>query len=175
MQKLIKFILSLFKTTTTPTPVVNTPVAAAQPQPEPIPDGVTITRTYTDKETFGDLVAYKDGKKFTCKTLELPWLNNQHNISCVPEGVYTCTWCFKGGIFGYVYQIQNVPGRDGVLIHSANFAAGKNVQLEGCVAVGSDFQDINGDGILDIINSKITLKAFEDFMQRKNFTLHITK
>ena len=42
-----------------------------------------IRDTFTDKSTIGTL--YINGEKF-CDTLENPYLNNQRNISCIPEG-----------------------------------------------------------------------------------------
>ena len=44
-----------------------------------------IRDTFTDKSTIGNL--YINGERF-CDTLENPWLDNQRNISCIPEGSY---------------------------------------------------------------------------------------
>jgi hypothetical protein len=50
--------------------------------------------------------------------------------------------------------IEGVPGRDGICIHAANYAAGNKVQLKGCIAVGKSYLDLDGDKIDDITNSK---------------------
>jgi Family of unknown function (DUF5675) len=134
---------------------------------------VVITRTYTDKETFGELVATNGGATFTCKTLELPWKNNQRNVSCIPAGWYTVDWSFSASRMKYTYRIKNVTGRSGILIHVGNFAAGKKVDIEGCILVGNAFKDLNNDSILDIANSTVTLKALEGFLGKKSFTLQI--
>ena len=90
---------------------------------------------------------------FKFVTLELPWKNNQRRISCIPPGTY------KGvkrtsPKYGLHVHILDVPGRDLILMHNANYVT----QLEGCVAVGEAIKDINADGTLDVTNSVKTLK-----------------
>ena len=48
-----------------------------------------ISRTYGKFETRGSLFVL-DGHEllYRCKTLELPDLGNQRNVSCIPEGIY---------------------------------------------------------------------------------------
>ena len=130
---------------------------------------VTITRTYTDKETMGTLVATNGGATFTCHTLERPWLNNQRMISCIPTGTYTVKWKFHWGKFAWKYELQNVQGRSGILEHSGNYFT----DSEGCILLGSDFKDINKDGVLDIINSVVTLNAYQTFMNKQDHILII--
>ena len=81
------------------------------------------------------------GVIFECKTLELPYLNNQKNISCIPMGEYTMrkrwSWKFKK----MLYEIEGVPNRSAILIHSGNYYT----DIRGCVLVGDSFQDINND------------------------------
>lgn len=75
-------------------------------------------------------------------TLELPWKNNQHGISCIPVGVYKCV-PYSSATHPNVWHVIDVPGRTSILIHSGNFAS--NVKLlgsthesdtEGCILVG---------------------------------------
>ena len=44
-----------------------------------------IRDTFKDKSTIGKL--YLNGE-LMCDTLENPWLDNQRNISCIPDGQY---------------------------------------------------------------------------------------
>lgn len=90
--------------------------------------------------------------KYNCNTLELTWKNNNTRVSCIPEGEYTIQkrWSPK---FKYHFHITEVEGRSFILIHSGNYHS----QILGCVLVGSDLEDINGDGRLDVVNSKDTL------------------
>lgn len=135
---------------------------------------VTILRHFgDDKQTLGTLTV--DG--FACKTLELADKNNASKISCIPRGKYIVKWT-KSPLFSlhaghdvFTYEIQNVPNRGGIRIHSANFFH----QLLGCVAVGDSLKDINMDGELDIIHSGNTLNKFHEVMNKETFELEIIK
>ena len=112
----------------------------------------------TDRETLGHLI--DDEEKLLCCTLERPWLDNQHDVSCIPPGVYTCRRVHSPHFGCDVFQICDVPDRANVLIHWGNFFT----DSEGCVLVGSSFADINHDGTMDVAASK---DAFARFMATK--------
>lgn len=65
-----------------------------------------------------------------CYTIELPWFENQRRISCIPEGEYVLQKRFSPK-FKWHLHLQNVPGRDFILIHPANDA---KKELLGCIA-----------------------------------------
>lgn len=133
-------------------------------------NSVTITRGTDDsKETIGTLKAQYNGRLFTCKTLELGWKGNTPNISSIPPGTYLCKYTFSLRLLKYTYEIQKVPGRSGIRIHTANYYS----QLLGCVALGDSVADINGDGEPDVLNSRVTVQNFEAFMGRRDFLLVI--
>lgn len=137
----------------------NKPVATSSSK-------VEITRQAGENgETLGDLKV----NGFSCKTLELPWMSNMPNISCIPKGEYQVKWTFSPRLLKYTYEVQGVPNRTGIRIHSANYY----YELKGCIALGDKLADLNSDGKLDTLNSKATLKNFEDKMERKPFTLVI--
>ena len=118
---------------------------------------VIISRTYNLTETIGTLFVMNGEKElFKCKTLELPYLDNQKNISCIPEGEYDCLRITSPNK-GHCFSIQNVPGRDSILIHKGNFVKGDKIDSKGCILVGSGFFDINKNGFIDIIESTLTL------------------
>jgi hypothetical protein len=94
-------------------------------------------------------------KIYACYTIELPWHLNKRKISCIPKGSY------KAGLqhspkFGRELWYIDVPDRDGIMIHPANYIS----QLEGCIALGSQFVDINGDGVKDVSGSKAAVERF---------------
>jgi Family of unknown function (DUF5675) len=92
-----------------------------------------------------------------CVTCELPWENNQPDVSCIPPGTYHCIRHVSPKFpLGNTWEITNVPGRTGILVHSANDTA----DLEGCVAVGSGFGVVNG--LPAVINSVATLAMLND-------------
>ena len=106
---------------------------------------------------------------FKCYTLELPWKHNERLISCIPRGTYECQ---KVGVSPHIpYQhiwVKNVPGRDGIKIHVANFVS----QLRGCIAPGETLADLNKDGMMDTINSRRTLSRLMENLP-DTFTLEI--
>jgi hypothetical protein len=124
------------------------------------------------KETKG-LYLIMDGitELFRCFCLELPWLNNKVNVSCISDGTYPVV---KYSYAGHpnVFWIKNVPGRSGIMIHIGNFVTGPKIDSEGCQIPGLDFVDINGDGNLDIVAPDIALAAMNHFLPN-SFTLTI--
>lgn len=83
-----------------------------------------LIRTYFPNGTNGEILLQ------LCNSIELPWLDNQHQISCVPEGRYELKKRYSPK-FGWHLQLMNVPGRDLILMHPANDAV---KELEGCIA-----------------------------------------
>ena len=71
-------------------------------------------------------------KQPLCWTLELPWLDNKRNVSCIPPGTYDVIKRQSKTFKGWVCELQNVPGRDGVLIHPGNTV----LDIRGCILVG---------------------------------------
>ncbi|WP_444883512.1 DUF5675 family protein [Microbulbifer sp. PSTR4-B] len=65
-------------------------------------------------------------------TVERPWLGNRPFESCIPEGVYSC-YPYNSLRFPNVWELQEVPGRTKILIHTANYSA----DVQGCIGIGS--------------------------------------
>lgn len=86
-----------------------------------------LVRTYNPEGTNGNLI--NDGLGL-CHTIELPWLNNQHGISCIPEGRYELVKRWSDSKKWHLL-VCNVPNRDLILIHPANDAL---TELKGCIA-----------------------------------------
>ena len=106
------------------------------------------------KQTLGELNVYNGLEKvFSCKTLELPYLMNIQNISCIPIGLYTVVPRYSEKYKNH-YHVIDVDRRDSILIHIGNY----KTQTEGCILVGKDFVFINDDEYLDISSSRKTLK-----------------
>lgn len=75
-----------------------------------------------------------------CLTLERPWVNNQHDVSCIPPGVYQCI-PHDTPEKPHCWEITGVPNRTGVLFHVGNTI----IDSIGCVLVGLE---IAGTSIL---------------------------
>lgn len=128
----------------------------------------------TEFQMLGTLFTITGNQLFVAKTLELPDKNNQRKISCIPTTAtvgrkYLCEWGMSTHLNRACYHITDVPGRDGILFHPANYA----IQLLGCVAMGSALKDINNDGHQDVIHSGATMEEFENIMNEEPFELTI--
>ena len=131
---------------------------------------VTIKRIESDDQgTFGELTV--DG--FVCHTGELPWRENQHEISCIPEGTYPCVWAFSPHLQKECYHVLDVPDREDILIHAANFMGdtekGFKAAVQGCIALGLLVGNIGTQKVL--LRSRKAVQEFEDAMQKEPFTL----
>jgi hypothetical protein len=86
-----------------------------------------LIRTYFPNGTNGEISF--NGVR-VCSTIELPWKNNQHRISCIPEGRFELTKRYSPK-FGHHLLVNEVKGRELILIHPANDAV---KELKGCIA-----------------------------------------
>lgn len=134
-------------------------------------------RVYLPQETLASI--YADDNSLICKTLELPWLNNRQNKSCIPEDTYVVIKMNPGFGRSYSYfRLAYVKDRNmntgvnmsTILIHPAS----KVEHLLGCIGVGSRFEDLNKDGIPDLVGSTPKLQWMVDNLPDA-FFLKITK
>ncbi|MEP0938203.1 MAG: DUF5675 family protein [Ekhidna sp.] len=88
---------------------------------------ITLKRKYHSNGTNGKLL---HDAELICKTIELPWLENRRNVSCIPEGIYSLTKR-NTKTRGDHLIVNDVPGRSGILLHPANNAL---KELKGCIA-----------------------------------------
>lgn len=128
-----------------------------------------ISRLKEQHQTRGCFAVFdRDRVVLEVKTLELPYLDNKPNISCISDGEYECRKIVHDK-FGQCIEVLNVKGRSGILFHAGNFATERAVQERaiklnlrkvdtlGCILPGLHFADINSDGYLDIVNSRDAL------------------
>lgn len=126
---------------------------------------VILTRTIKLSDgTFGGIATFDNLQWFT---VERPWLDNQHGISCIPVGTYTCRWTYFPRAKKFDYMVYNVPNRTGIFIHSANFPK----QVEGCIALGRTIGIM--DGQRGVFLSTTAIRQFNMALNKKDFTLEI--
>lgn len=68
-------------------------------------------------------------------SLEDAWKSNQRNISRIPAGRYKCVphgWKNELVKFPRVWRLEDVPGRDAILIHVGN----SHHDTQGCILLG---------------------------------------
>ena len=103
-----------------------------------------------------------------CKTIELPWLDNQRKISCIPEGTYRLRKRFSPK-FKWHLEVMNVKNRDLILFHPANDAL---KELNGCIAPVSK---LIGEG--KGIQSRIAFERLKEIIfpyLEKGFSIELT-
>ena len=117
--------------------------------------------------TFGTLLNWFTG--------ELPWRDNARSVSCIPAGIYRCAWAWSPRFRRFTYRLQNVEGRSGVLIHSANLmgdaALGYRSQLNGCIALGEKLGWIEGQKA--VLLSRTAVTGLESLLHQQEFTLEV--
>lgn len=129
----------------------------------------------TSDGTFG-VITLDDGQHWFSG--ELPWHDNAHGTSCIPEGTYVCKW-FNSPKHGYCYQVYGVPDRNVIEIHSANFMGDlpKAKQLEGCIALGKSKGMLapspDKPAQMAILQSKVAIEEFEADLNGDDFELTI--
>lgn len=95
-----------------------------------------IERSYYDDFTSGILTSDNKILKNLIYTLELPYINNQNNISCIPTGQYIIKK-HSSPKFKSCFLITNVKDRTDILIHAGNTTK----DTHGCILVGLKKQD----------------------------------
>ena len=83
-----------------------------------------------------------------CDTLENPWLDNQRNISCIPEGEYKVRLRLarESATRDYLHLlVEDVENRSYILFHRGNTAK----DTSGCILVGlGSKQDFVSNSVL---------------------------
>ena len=129
---------------------------------------VTLTRKkQTDCYTIGVLHIKTQNLVWSCFTLELPWLNNKPQISCIPKGKYPC-FRVKSSKFGDTFEIANVPCRMGILFHAGN----SKKDTKGCVLLGTAAHTSGDYAYLEA--SRAAMRTFREMLEGiDTFTLEI--
>lgn len=113
-----------------------------------------------EKQTLGEL-QIGDLMLFT---LELPDLNNdgiednEVRKSCIPDGTYKVVK-HNSPKFGWCFWVRDVPGRTAILIHPGNYY----YHTLGCILVGMQQKDMNGDGLIDNVSSRAAMDMLLEY------------
>jgi hypothetical protein len=118
-----------------------------------------LIRTYFPNGTNGELIY--NGNRI-CFTIELPWLNNEPSVSCIPEGRYELEKYFSQHLDNHLH-LKAVAGRSMIMIHAANDAL---KELKGCIAPVS-ILSAEGKGLRSMIALKKVLDLTCPFLERK--------
>jgi hypothetical protein len=122
--------------------------------------------SYAPDGTFG-VITFPSGVQLY--TAERPWLGNKPSVSCIPEGVYALgkresrvVSRTSGGSFTEGWEVKAVPGRTFIMVHPGNYPL---VDLEGCIAVGKEYQILMDKKGVPRNAVGLSRAAFEVFMR----------
>ncbi len=127
---------------------------------------VILQRVYLPTETLGSIY---DGNILLAKSMELPWKDNQSNISCIPEGIYIVHKMMAEPRRNYNYfrfefvkgrNIDKITGWSRILMHKITYVK----DLLGCIGIGGAFKDLNGDQVPDMIDSTKALEKLWNYL-----------
>ena len=105
----------------------------------------------------------------TFHILERPWKDNLCNESCIPAGEYEAIFLPQStsGKHQNIYQLQSVPNRSDILIHTGNVVE----HSRGCLIIGLS------RGLVDakpaVLDSRIALADLVEVAGKNNFLLTI--
>lgn len=153
---------------------------------------VLSTPNTDDQGTKGGLVL-PSGKMLY--SLELPWRDNHHDFSCIPEGVYTCrrmpsarmTYLFGAMGVGDMYEVLGVKDRDGVFLHAGTWAGDVTKTLadgvtkllssvEGCILLGlSVAPDTQHGNQYGIFSTRLAITQLIKEMKGADFQLQVIR
>jgi len=114
-----------------------------------------------DRVTFGVLKlpwTWDGSSLVKCCTLELPWLNNQPNISCIPGGLYGLEPVYST-TFGHILAVSGIEGRSLVRVHAGNHTG----HTHGCILTGKRTGTYQGRPF--IFNSRDALRVIVSHVQ----------
>ena len=118
-----------------------------------------LIRTYFPNGTNGELIYI--GNRI-CFTIELPWLNNEPSVSCIPEGRYELEKYFSAHLGNHLH-VKAVANRSLIMIHAANDA---RKELKGCIAPVA-ILTAEGKGLRSMIALKKLLDLTYPLLERK--------
>jgi len=126
----------------------------------------------TDIETISTVKVYnQEVFIYQCFLLELPWRNNRQGTSCIPKGMYIIKKRKSGENGSRIkyphLEVMNVPTREGIKWHVANYVK----QLMGCGAPGKLAEDIDRDGIVDMVSSRLALNELLNVLDDENILI----
>lgn len=138
--------------------------------------------TPDDQGIQGRWVSDSQAGNWACRTQELPYRGNQHDISCIPEGSFILKFEDSPKHGCKLYHFYDLPGanilngRTLIELHSLNLAGdvakGYVAQALGCVGVGSqvatfppNVKPAGPKPQLGVTDSKNTLRTLHEHYQ----------
>lgn len=119
-------------------------------------DTYTIGKLYVNNEYFSDTLEDRDrGLSQSMKLSDIIAIKVRGQTA-IPLGTYIVKWTFSNRFQRYMPLVMDVPGFEGIRIHSGN----SNADTEGCILVGEN--KIKGK----VINSRVAVNRLYNMIQK---------
>ena len=125
----------------------------------------TLTLERTGEFGGGTIGRLFDGYRFLAYSLERLWMDNQRNVSCIPDGDYLVELEFSAKFKRDLYELRNVPGRTEIKFHASNYPH----ELQGCIALGSSSPNES----FPCRNSRHAIAKLHEHLDGEAFMLHV--
>lgn len=129
---------------------------------------ITLSRAFMDSKVTLGMLRVTGIEHPPIYTLELPWLGNKANVSCIPVGRYKCG-PHNSAKYKDVFAVRDVPGRTGILIHAGN----RTADIQGCILVGLAAGTMNSEPA--VLESRRAIEALRFILGSEPFSLSITQ
>jgi hypothetical protein len=117
---------------------------------------------YLEQEILGTVIVFDQHGQilFDGMSIELAYRDNMRNMSCVPSGDYPLVLEHSNRFDELLWEIKGVPERSECKFHVANYYR----QINGCIGLGREHADVDGDGFPDVTHSRDTMALFHAAM-----------
>lgn len=102
--------------------------------------------------TLGQLL--REDRSVVCQTLELPWRDNHHGVSCIPTGTYAARRLWSPAHRRELFWIEGVPDRLAIELHIGNTIR----DTRGCILLGQSRTHLGDQPAL--LHSRLAFDAF---------------
>lgn len=144
---------------------------------------LTLLRDETgDEGTFSiGMLAAGDNRLGSWDWIELPWRDNQAEVSCIPPGLYEAHLTYSDHFKRDVYVLEGVPDRQFIEMHPANWAGDRTMgffsDLRGCAAPGLARGVLTAPGAAEpqraILQSQRAFQQFMDACDGEDIEVHV--
>lgn len=120
-------------------------------------------RSFVKEKTIGEMYVINNNMVLNIfKCLELPFNNNEFQISCIPPGEYECEKRYSERFKNH-FHVKDVEGRTLILIHIGNRAK----DTLGCILPGINLHIESGGEVEWVTNSGKAMNILNDIMPDK--------
>lgn len=126
---------------------------------------VILIRTGQSEKSIYGIISVRDGNQIVAT-----WKTIERKEKSFPDGTYDLKFEHSPRFNTSLWELYGIHGRAEIKIHAANYY----YQLDGCIGIGGNFVNIDGDDEIDVSESKKALSEFNlSLIKQKESTIKI--